>query len=166
MNELRRICEFLTFFTTAWAIFLAPSSFIRLALYASSSFYQSATFTVISAVYEPDTDSLVNYWLTGSIDSKKERLIPHVSSRMSSTEDFSSYFPPGTKISVFYNPLMPRSFIQGESLRVIHDTENFWERERVARRRLIPLWLIPPFSTLALSYFLTLLEHFSLQKAD
>ncbi|QZZ20378.1 hypothetical protein J5X98_24505 [Leptothermofonsia sichuanensis E412] len=49
---------------------------------------------------------------------------------------------------------MPRAIVQGETLRVRHDTGQHWDLEQIARNRLISVWLIPTLLMAGLSWLL------------
>ena len=63
------------------------------------------------------------------------------------------HYPKGTKIEVIYNPNATDMLVQGESLRVLVASSNFWQEEARLRRRLGLRVLVPV--PLALAIYLT-----------
>jgi hypothetical protein len=58
-------------------------------------------------------------------------------------DDLLSRYPKGTKIEVFYNPDATDMLVQGESLRVLAATPDFWQEEARLRHRLGLRVLVP-----------------------
>lgn len=107
--------------------------------------YQPETFVVSNAEYSHHDEGADSYWLTGTVRSREERLVPHLrgSAIPRTADDLKLNFPKGTKISVLYNPEATETLMQGESLRVIENTPDLWEREAKIRNRLAIFVLVP-----------------------
>lgn len=98
--------------------------------------YRSETFIVTGASYDHHEDGTVDYWLTGKIGNAEERLLPRpwARPRPASAEELLQAYPKGTKVSVMFNPRASDAVISnGESLRVIPASANFWEAESRSR---------------------------------
>lgn len=122
-----------------------PSGCNRLILYINATSYHPVHFKVNDAVYEANADSLINYWLIGTVDGREERLIPPLQSRaeVNSSADLLKLFPKGTNLPAMYNPSIPGMFFQGESLRLCYDNGKFWESEVKGGSWLLKLAFIP-----------------------
>lgn len=139
----RKFSKVLMSLATAWTFLWMGSACNRLVIYSTASLYRPVRFKVTDAIYSND-DSLANYWLIGTVEGQEERLIPIISrGSVHSSEDLLRQFPRGKEIDALFNPLMPRAIVQGETLRVRHDTGQHWDLEQIARNRLISVWLIP-----------------------
>ncbi|WP_421655139.1 hypothetical protein [Leptothermofonsia sp. ETS-13] len=138
-----------------WTFLWMGSICNRLVICSTSSLYRPVKFKVTDAIYSDD-GSLARYWLVGTIEGQEERLIPIVSSKtgIHSSKDLLDQFPKGTEIDALFNPFMSKAIIQGEALRVRHDTGQHWEAERVARQRLISIWFIPTIVMITLGRLL------------
>ncbi len=114
-------------------------------LYMNSAGYRPVSFMVIDGTYDSSSDSLASYWLIGTVDGHKERLIPPLKSKaeVNSSEDLLRIFPKGTSLPAMYNPSMPGLLLQGESLRLRYDNGKFWESEVKGGSRFLKLPLLP-----------------------
>jgi hypothetical protein len=145
-----------TSFAMFWAILFLPSSCNRVVLYMNSDGYRSVSFTVIDGTYDSNSDSLVSYWLIGTVDGHEERLIPPLKSKaeVNSSEELLRIFPKGTSLPAMYNPSMPGLLLQGESLRLRYDNGKFWESEVRGGSWVLKLALLPLLPALTLNIIL------------
>lgn len=145
-----------TSFAMFWAILWMPSSCNRVVLYISSTGYHQVSFQVTDATYDTSSDSLVAYWLTGTVEGREERLIPPLESNaeVNSSEDLLRIFPRGKNLPAMYNSSMPGLFLQGESLRLRYDNGKFWESEVQSGSWLLKLALFPVLPAIILNTFL------------
>ncbi|NJK68634.1 MAG: hypothetical protein HC941_20795 [Microcoleus sp. SU_5_3] len=150
-------------FAMFWAFLWMPSSCNRLVMYVSASSYHPVSFKVTDAVYNASSDSLASYWLTGTVEGREERLIPHLSSgaEVNSSEDILKFFPKGTDLPAIYNPAIPGMFFQGESLRLRYDNGKFWESEVKTGSWVLKMAFIPIVTAIALNKILRFLYQFS-----
>jgi hypothetical protein len=116
--------------------------------------YQSRNFLVRDAVYSTDSESGTSSWLVGTVEGKEERLVParRGAAAPKSKRELMFKYPVGTNIPVLYNAQATEMLVQGESLRAIESTPDFWEKEDARRHRLAWYVLLPV--PLALSLFL------------
>lgn len=155
----RKASRILMSLATAWTFLWMPSACNRLVIYSTSSLYRPVKLRVTDAVYSDD-GSLASYWLIGMVEGQEERLIPIVASTASinNSDDLLRLFPKGTEIDALFNPFMHKAIVQGEALRVRHDTGQHWEAEQTARKWLISIWFIPTISMVGLSRLLRYLS--------
>ncbi|MCL6433549.1 MAG: hypothetical protein K6T90_04915 [Leptolyngbyaceae cyanobacterium HOT.MB2.61] len=140
----RKAARILISLATMWTFLWIGSAFNRLVIYSTSSLYRPVKFTVTDAVYNDD-DGLARYWLIGTVEGQEERLIPIVSLRapIRSSRDLLNQFPKGTEMDALLNPVLAKTIVQGEILRIRHNTGRHWEAEQTARERLLSIWFIP-----------------------
>jgi hypothetical protein len=125
----------------------------RLRIHHNRDQYRPAIFTVDDAVYIPARgDDSKLYWLTGTVADEAERLVPRLPTefKLLSAADLLSLYPHGSTIEVLYNPRETETIIQGETLRVLHFTPDFWRREEHYLNKLLCFVLLPlPLALLA-----------------
>lgn len=117
----------------------------RLNIYRDRAAYKPETFTVSGAEYHRGDESGTSWWLTGTIATHAERFVPSLYEISSprSAEDLLLHYPKGTKIEVLYNPNATTTLFQGESLRVLAATPDFWQEEARLRYQLGLRVLVP-----------------------
>jgi hypothetical protein len=100
---------------------------------------------VRDAVYTSDTENGDSYWLEGTVDGADERLVPdrRGAAVPKSKRELLFKYARGTSIPVLYDPQASRTLVQRESVRVIEETVDFWEKEAARRRRLAWIVLLP-----------------------
>jgi lipopolysaccharide export LptBFGC system permease protein LptF len=152
---VRKIIQFLCGFAVLAAIFFSwlwTLSFVnRVNIYRNREAYKPATFLVSGAEYYRGDEGGDSWWLTGTVTSHDERLVPRLRGAPlpRSAGDLTARYPKGTKIEVLYNPDATETLVQGESLRVLSATPDFWQEEARLRYRLALRVLVPVPLTLA-----------------
>lgn len=129
------------FYSWLWTL-----SFVnRVNLYLDRDKYRPATFVVTGAEFHRHDDGFNSWWLQGTVSDREERFVPASRglSRPASADEVLARYPKGSEVSVFYNLEATETIIQGETLRVVEATPDFWEREAEARRRLGLRVLVP-----------------------
>src|SRR5512133_2066013 len=122
----------------------------RITLLRHKDHYTPATFVVTGATYSKHDEGGDSWWLDGEVNGRKERLVPYLNKTPQNEASLLSDFPEGTHIEVIYDPDATETLVQGESLRVMQASSDFWERERKLRNRVAPVVLLPVPLTLAL----------------
>jgi hypothetical protein len=129
------------FFSWLWTL-----SFVnRVNIYRNREAYKPETFMVSGAEYHRGDEGGDSWWLTGTVTSREERFIPRLlgAPLPRSAEDLIARYPKGTRIEVLYNPEATETIVQGESLRVLAATPDFWQEEARLRYRLGLRVLVP-----------------------
>jgi hypothetical protein len=103
----------------------------RIAIQRQRNEYKPAVFVVTGATYDGGGDFGPDWWLTGLVGGRTERLVPDMRQRTrpQSADDLLQHFPTGSQIDVLYNPTATETLWQGESLRVLEAQPDFWQRE-------------------------------------
>ncbi|WP_254510695.1 hypothetical protein [Anatilimnocola floriformis] len=93
--------------------------------------YGLETFVVTAVDYDANGEFGPDYHLDGEVAGSSERHVPRLrrDQAVRGKGDLARLFPAGTKLAVYYNPTMPRSIIQNESLRVLTAEPDFWQKE-------------------------------------
>ena len=149
MNAVRKIIQSLCGFAVLAAIFFSwlwTLSFVnRVNIYRNREAYKPETFLVSGAEYHRGDEGGDSWWLTGKVASREERFVPRLRDAPSprSAKDLTARYAKGTKIEVLYNPEATETLVQGESLRVLAATTDFWEEEARLRYRLGLRVLVP-----------------------
>ena len=152
---MRKIIQSLCGFAVLAAIFFSwlwTLSFVnRVNIYRNREAYKPETFLVSGAEYHRGDEGGDSWWLTGTVASHEERFVPRLRGAPlpGSTGELIARYPKGTKIQVLYNPDATETLIQGESLRVLAATPDFWQEEARLRHRLGLRVLVPVPLTLA-----------------
>lgn len=145
---MRKIIQSLCGFAVLAAIFFSwlwTLSFVnRVNIYRNREAYKPETFLVSGAEYSRDEGG-DSWWLTGTVTSREERFVPRLrcAPLPRSAKDLIIRYPKGTKIEVLYNPDATETLVQGESLRVLSATPDFWQEEAKLRYRLGLRVLVP-----------------------
>lgn len=135
------------FFSWLWTL-----SFVnRVNIYCNREAYKPETFLVSGAEYHRGDEGGDSWWLTGTVTSREERFVPRLrgAPRPHNAEDLIARYPKGARIEVLYNPDATETLVQGESLRVLAATPDFWQEEARLRYRLGLRVLVPVPLTLA-----------------
>lgn len=152
---MRKIIQFVCGFAVFAAIFFSwiwTLTFVnRVNLYLNRDSYHPDTFVVTGAEYHRGEEGGDVWWLNGTVGQHEERLVPrrHGATMPHDENDLLTLYPKGTKVDVLYNPGATETLIQGESLRVLAASPDFWEKEARLRNRLGLLVLLPAPITLA-----------------
>ena len=157
MKIARVISGFLVFAAIMFSWLFTFSLYDRFCIFHNRNQYHPATFDVVDAVYLPSQgDDSESYWLRGTVENHPERFIPTFSDRFSpkNAGDLLAVYPPGSHIPVLYNSQETTIIIQGETLRVLHFTSDFWREEERYRHKLMIFVFLPV--PLALLVFLTI----------
>ena len=117
----------------------------RFNIYRNREAYKPETFLVSGAEYRRGHKGGDSWWLTGTVASREERFVPRMRGAPSdrSAKDLIARYPKGTTIEVLYNPDATEILVQGESLRVLAATPDFWQQEARLRHRLGLRVLVP-----------------------
>lgn len=123
----------------------------RVNIYRNREAYKPENFIVSGAEYHRDDESGDSWWLSGTVASREERFTPRLRGAPlpRSAENVVARYPKGTRIEVLYNPDAAETIVQGESLRVLAATPDFWQEEARLRHRLGLRVLVPVPLTLA-----------------
>jgi 4-amino-4-deoxy-L-arabinose transferase-like glycosyltransferase len=146
---MRKIIQSLCGFAVLAAIFyswLWTLSFVnRINIYHNREAYKSETFLFSGAEYSRGDEGGDAWWLTGTVAARDERFVPRLrgGSIPRSAKDLIERYPKDTKIAVLYNPDATETLVQGESLRVLSATPDFWQEEARLRYRLGVRVLLP-----------------------
>ncbi len=125
----------------------------RITILRHKDHYKPAIFVVTGAEYHRADEGGDSWWLKGDVNGREERLVPRLKLAPHNAEGFFSQIPRGTRIEVIYDPDATGTLVQGESLRVIEASSDFWQREERLRNRLAAVVLLP--GPLALGLYLT-----------
>jgi hypothetical protein len=156
MKVARMITGFVAFaaFFISWLFVFTLSN--RLRISRNQDQYLPATFAVNGAAYYPaQGKGFDSYWLTGSVAGATERFIPKFLPKFNpeSADELLTIYPRGSQIDVLYNAHETETIIQGETLRVLHYTPNFWREQERLRNKLLCFVLLP--TPLALGIYIT-----------
>lgn len=151
MRRVRIIAGVAVFVAVVFSFLWIFTLFNRLRIYFKRDQYRIENFEVVDTVHLHLRRGLRSHWLTGTVAGRTERLRPELPPKFKTDEpeDLLSLFPRGSTIPVLYDPDAPEMFIQGETLRVLHFTPNFWRDENRLRIKLLCFVLLPVPLTLA-----------------
>jgi 4-amino-4-deoxy-L-arabinose transferase-like glycosyltransferase len=153
---MRRVIQFICGFAVIAAIFyswLWTLTFVnRVNIYRDREHYQPAVFIVEEATYSHGDEGGDSWWLTGTVNGREERLVPRFErgARPANAVDLLARNPKGSKVDIYYNSNATEMIVQGETLRAIEMTPDFWQKEKALRNRLGARVLVPVPVTLAL----------------
>jgi 4-amino-4-deoxy-L-arabinose transferase-like glycosyltransferase len=130
-----------------WIFTLFP----RLYIYFQRDHYRVESFEVTGTVSPSSRRGFRAHWLAGTVAGKIEKVRPELPPGFKSerTDDLLSLFPLGSTVPVLYHPDAPEIMIQGEALRVLHFTPDFWRKENRLRTKLLCFVLLPVPLTVA-----------------
>ncbi len=119
--------------------------FNRFYLQFNRAQYQVESFLVTDAVYPSSRRGFRSLWLAGTVTGRSERVCPVLPPGVEpgNAEEILTIYPRASSISVLYNPAAPEILIQGETLRVLHFTPDFWSKENRLCVKLLCFVLLP-----------------------
>jgi hypothetical protein len=155
MRKVRIIAGLAVFVAVVFSWLWIFTLFNRLRIHLKRDQYRVETFEVADAVNLSVRRGFRPYGLSGTVAGRNERLRPTLPATFKSdkAEDLLSLFPRGSAIPVLYDPDAPEMIIQGETLRVLHLTPDFWSRENRLRIKYLCFVLLPVPLTLAFYRF-------------
>lgn len=115
----------------------------RLCIYFKRDQFRAETFHVTGAMRRSMRAQIKPWWLSGTINGKVESVRPDYPSTVQTDADLLALYPPGTTVPVLFDPDAWDALIQGESLRVVHFTPDYWSKEARLRFQLLCLVILP-----------------------